>query len=51
MYIILSIYSKNINSLTNFLKLFYKFRKKKDFRLVFYTKQSQKKKKIVLFLY
>lgn len=44
MFIILSIYSKNANSLTNFLKFFYKLKKKKIFKLKFYTKQSQKKK-------
>lgn len=45
MFIILSIYSKNANSLTNFLKFFYKLKKKKILKLKFYTKQSQKKKK------
>ena len=44
MSIILSIYSKNANSLTNFLKFFYKFKKKKFLKLKFYTKQSQKKR-------
>lgn len=44
MSIILSIYSKNANSLTNFLKFFYKLKKEKFLKLKFYTKQSQKKK-------
>lgn len=44
MFIILSIYSKNTNSLTNFLKFFYKLKKKKILKLKLYTKQSQKKK-------
>lgn len=44
MSIILSIYSKNANSLTNFLKFFYKLKKKKFLKLKFYTKQSQKKR-------
>jgi ribosomal protein S10 len=45
MFIILSIYSKNSNSLTNFLKFFYTLKKKKILKLKFYTRQSQKKKK------
>ncbi len=49
MFIILSIYSKNANSLTNFLKFFYKLRKKKFLKLKIYTKQSQKKKKFSFF--
>ena len=44
MFIILSIYSKNASSLTNFLKFLYKLKKNKIFKLKFYTKQSQKKK-------
>ena len=44
MFIILSIYSKNTNSLTNFLKFFYKLDKKKILRLNLYAKQFQKKK-------
>lgn len=43
MFIILSIQSKNTNSLMNFLKFFYKLEKKRILKL--YTKQYQKKKK------
>jgi ribosomal protein S10 len=43
MYITLSIYSKNQNSLTNFLKFFYKLKINKAFKLKFYSIQSQKK--------
>ena len=43
MYIILSIYSKNLNSLTNFLKFFYKLKVNKAFKLKFHSIQSQKK--------
>jgi len=49
MFIILSIYSKNLNSLTNFLKFFYKFKMKKNFKINFYITQSQKKKKLSFF--
>jgi ribosomal protein S10 len=42
MFIILSIYSKNLDSLTNFLKFFYKLKKKNFLNLE--LKQSQKKK-------
>ena len=49
MFIILSIYSKNSNSLTNFLKFFYKFKMNKTFKLKFYITQSQKKKKLSFF--
>lgn len=45
MFIILSIHSKNTNSLTNFLKFFYKLEKKRILKLRLYTKQYQKKKK------
>ncbi len=45
MFIILSIYSKNLNSLTNFLKFFYKFKTNKFLKLNFSPVQSQKKKK------
>ena len=45
MYIILSIYSKNINSLIKFLKLFYRLRKFFFLRLIFQIKQSKKKNK------
>lgn len=44
MFIILSIYSKNTNSLTNFLKFFYKLERKKALKLKLYTKQSKIKK-------
>lgn len=43
MYIILSISSKNINSLANFLKLFYNLKKRNLFNPTLYIKQSQKK--------
>lgn len=49
MFIILSIYSKNANSLTNFLKFFYKLKKEKFLKLKLYTKQSQKKKNFSFF--
>ena len=44
MFIILSIYSKNSDSLANFLKFFYKLKKKNFWKSILYTKQSQKKK-------
>ena len=44
MFIIIHIYSKNLNSLTNFLKFFYKLKTNKTFKLKFHTQQSQKKK-------
>ena len=43
MFIILSIYSKNVNSLTNFLKFFYKLKLNKVLKLKFHIIQSQKK--------
>jgi ribosomal protein S10 len=43
MFIILSIHSKNANSLTNFLKFLYTLNKKNFFKLKFYIKQSKKK--------
>lgn len=49
MFITLSIYSKNTNSLTNFLQFFYKLNKKKILKLKLYTKQSQKKKAFSFF--
>lgn len=44
MFIIVSIYSKNLNSLTNFLKFFYKLQKNQTLKVKFHTIQSQKKK-------
>ena len=41
MFITLSIYSKNLNSLTNFLKFFYKLKINKTFKLKFHIIQSQ----------
>jgi len=49
MFIIVSIYSKNLNSLTNFLKFFYKLQKNQTLKVKFYTTQSQKKKKFSFF--
>ena len=49
MYIILSIYSKNLNSLTNFLKFFYKLKTNKTFNLKFDSIQSQQKDKFSFF--
>ena len=49
MFIIVSIYSKNLGSLTNFLKFFYKLEKNKVFKLKFHTVQSQKKKRVYFF--
>jgi len=49
MYIIISIYSKNSNSLTNFLKFFYRLKKKKAFKLRLHSMQSQKKTKKTFF--
>ena len=49
MFIIVSIYSKNLSSLTNFLKFFYRLKKNKTFKLKFYTVQSQKNKKFSFF--
>ena len=49
MFIILSIYSKNLNSLTNFLKFFYKLKMNKILNLKFYMIQSQKKKNFSFF--
>jgi len=43
MFITLSIYSKNPNSLTNFLKFFYKLKTNKVLNLKFFPVQSQKK--------
>ena len=49
MYIIISIYSKNLNSLTNFLKFFYKLQRNQIIKVKFYTVQSQKKRKFSFF--
>ena len=49
MLIILSIYSKNLNSLTAFLKFFYKLKLNKTFKLKVYTVQSQNSKKFSFF--
>ena len=49
MYIIVSIYSKNLNSLTNFLKFLYKLKQNKNFKLKFHVTQSQKKKTFSFF--
>jgi ribosomal protein S10 len=49
MFIILSIHSKSLNSLTNFLKFFYKLKINKVFKLKFYTVQSQQNKKSSFF--
>jgi len=49
MFIILSIYSKNISSLTNFLKFFYKLSTNKKMKLQIFTSQHSKKKEKVFF--
>ncbi len=49
MFIILSIYSKNLNSLTTFLKFFYKLKINKIFKLKIYMTQSQQKKNFSFF--
>lgn len=49
MFIIVSIYSKNLNSLTNFLKFFYKLKKNQTLKIKFHSVQSQKKKKFSFF--
>lgn len=49
MFIILSIYSKNLNSLTAFLKVLHKLRVNKTFKLKFYIIQSHQKKKFSFF--
>jgi len=49
MFITLSIYSKNLNSLTNFLKFFYKLETNKILNLKFFPIQSQKNKKVFFF--
>ncbi len=49
MFIIISIYSKNLNSLTNFLKFFYKLKKNPTFKLKFYSTQAQKKRAFSFF--
>ena len=49
MFIILSIHSKNFNSLTNFLKFFYKLNTNKILKLKFYSIQSQQKDKFSFF--
>ena len=49
MYLTLFIYSKNLNSITNFLKLFYKIKNSKNLKLKLYTVQSLQKKKFSFF--
>ena len=49
MFIILLIHSKNLNSLTKFLKFIYKLKIDKIFKLKFYSIQSQQKKKFSFF--
>ena len=49
MFIIVSIYSKNLNSLTNFLKFFYQLQRNQTFKIKFHIIQSQKKKKFYFF--
>lgn len=49
MFITLSIYSKNLNSLTNFLKFFYKLKTNQVFSLKFFIVQSQKTKNFNFF--
>jgi len=49
MFIIIFIYSKNLNSLTNFLKFFYKLKKNKVIKMKFHSIQSQRKKKFSFF--
>jgi len=49
MFIIVSIYSKNLNSLTNFLKFFYRLKKNQAIKVKFHSIQSQKKKKFSFF--
>lgn len=49
MFITLSIYSKNLNSLTNFFKFFYKLKMNKNFRLKFHLIQSQQQQKFIFF--
>lgn len=49
MFIILLIHSKNLNSLTKFLKFIYKLKIDKIFKLKFYSIQSQQKKNFSFF--
>ena len=49
MFIILSIHSKNLNSLTNFLKFFYKLKTNKTFKVKFSSIQSQQNDKFSFF--
>ena len=49
MFIIIFIYSKNLNSLTNFLKFFYKLKKNKAIKIKFHSIQSQRKNKFSFF--
>ena len=49
MFIIIFIYSKNLNSLTNFLKFFYRLKKNQAIKVKFHSIQSQKKKKFSFF--
>ena len=49
MFIIIFIYSKNLNSLTTFLKFFYRLKKNKVIKIKFHSTQSQRKKKFSFF--
>ena len=49
MFIILSIYSKNSNSLTNFLRFFYKLKTNKTLKIKFFSVQSPKNTKFSFF--
>jgi ribosomal protein S10 len=49
MFIIIYVSSKNLNSLTNFLKFFYKLKKDQALKLEFPSLQSQRKKKFSFF--
>ena len=49
MFIIISISSKNLSSLTNFSKFFYKFKRNKTLNFKYHMIQSQKKKKFSFF--
>lgn len=49
MFIIISISSKNLNSLTNFLKFFYKLKKNQALKVKVPSIQSQRKKKFSFF--
>jgi len=49
MFIIIFIYSKNLNSLTNFLKFFYKLKRNQAIQIKFHSIQSQRKQKFSFF--